>query len=218
MSKTHDRCTEKAFLKSVAKHSIDIQHDSGVFRSLCFSNNGSFNMRFTLTTWPGYLAISGDMGDFLFSRLDDMFNFFRTEPLAHRDGTIEGLPINPGYWSEKCRSVSIFGGRETFDMERFRGCVKSDFDSHYEGSATKRATKRACWAEIEDRVLAIDPECDFTAHQAARDFVGEDGFTFSDFWEHDLTSYTYHFIWCLYAITWGIRQYDAAKNPTERTA
>jgi len=25
--------------------------------------------------------------------------------------------------------------------------------------------------------------------------------------------YRYHFIWCLYAIVWGISQYDAATKP-----
>jgi len=32
----------------------------------------------------------------------------------------------------------------------------------------------------------------------------------SDTWEWDLSDWDYHFLWCLHAIAWGIRQYDNA--------
>jgi hypothetical protein len=34
-------------------------------------------MGFDVVTWPGHLSISGDMGCFVFTRVDDMFTFFR---------------------------------------------------------------------------------------------------------------------------------------------
>jgi len=40
-----------------------------------------------------------------------------------------------------------------------------------------------------------------------------DGFRFEDFWEIDCHDYTYSFVWCCYAIAWGIQVYDAAKEP-----
>lgn len=48
------------------------------------------------------------------------------------------------------------------------------------------------------------------AYSAANDFES-DGFSFRDFWEVDNTDYTFHFIWCAYAIAWGIKQYDDVK-------
>jgi len=61
------------FLNDIANHSMSIVRDDGVYRHLVFSNNGSSVFRFELITWPGYLAYTGDMGAFVFSRLNDMF-------------------------------------------------------------------------------------------------------------------------------------------------
>ncbi len=36
-------------------------------------------MALTLSAWPGHPAYAGDMGSFVFARLDDMFQFFRTD-------------------------------------------------------------------------------------------------------------------------------------------
>jgi hypothetical protein len=73
--------------------------------------------------------------------------------------------------------------------------------------------------EVSDQVLScavIGGE--FLARQAAQDFVSEsfigDGghrFRFTDFWEVNLHEYTYRFIWCCYAMVWGIRKYDEAR-------
>ena len=35
---------------------------------------------------------------------------------------------------------------------------------------------------------------------------------FYDFWETDLEEYTFRYLWCLYAIVWGITQYDKQKG------
>lgn len=202
--------TEEQFLRDVSSHVMRILHDDGVFRCLHFAKPGTGNMHFVITTWPGHLAITGDMGDSIFSRLDDMFEFFRTKPYTRRDGVVEDIPINPGYWAEKCTSVSRFGGMEEFDMDLFRDAVKHDFDNHFEDEEDEEE-KAECWAEIERQVLNLDPETSENAFRTAMDFEHE-GFTFQDFYEHRLTSYTFHFLWLLYAITWGIRQYDAAKT------
>ena len=37
--------------------------------------------------------------------------------------------------------------------------------------------------------------------------------SFTDLFDHRFTSYTYHFIWCCYAIAWGIAQYDREAAP-----
>ena len=49
-------------------------------------------------------------------------------------------------------------------------------------------------------------------------YFEHEGFQFHDSWEWDNTSYTFRFLWCLYAITWGIRQYDAATTPAQAEA
>ena len=62
--------------------------------------------------------------------------------------------------------------------------------------------------EVFDLVLSFaDEEQD--AYRAVHDFESSDGsFRINDFWEADLTEYTYHYVWCCYAISWGIMKYD----------
>ena len=40
------------------------------------------------------------------------------------------------------------------------------------------------------------------------DFKSRGGYEFTDFWEHNFQEYTYHYIWQLYAIVWGINVWD----------
>ncbi|HEU4817706.1 MAG TPA: hypothetical protein VFT25_16645, partial [Janthinobacterium sp.] len=77
-------------------------------------------------------------------------------------------------------------------------------------------------AEVESEVLGADSNevrCfdaanDFThAGDAWKAFHGPDAmFEFTDFWEVDTKEYTPRFLWCCYALAWGIEQYDAAKR------
>lgn len=46
--------------------------------------------------------------------------------------------------------------------------------------------------------------------------MGNRRFEFTDFWEMDCTEYIYHFIWCCYALAWGIQMYDEAKITVEQ--
>jgi hypothetical protein len=212
-------CTEDQFLSDVASHVLTIQHDDGVFRHLRLGKPGTYCMSFNLTTWPGHLAISGDMGTYVFNRLDDMFQFFRTKPYDRRDGTHEDFPINPSYWAEKCEAMNTRDGRgegiKAYDRECLREHARYEWESHFselmddEGDLATNEAAQECWKEIETSVLGA--ENGYEAYQAAQDFEHE-GFRFHDSWEWNNTSYTFRFLWCLYAITWGIRQYDAAKD------
>src|SRR5512146_3138259 len=198
-------CTEKRFLDDVSEHVMTIHEDSDVFRHLVFAKPGTALGHFSITTWPGHLAISGDMGTFVFSRLLDMFKFFRSE-------AISGCPrINPGYWGEKCEAADRrSGGLDEFDPELFRKIVRGRYEDYLEASEDlTREQKRSLWKAVEDRILCAETE--FDAYDSAARFE-EDGFSLTDFWEHNLRSYTFRFIWCCYAIPWAIDKYDEAKK------
>ncbi len=66
-------------------------------------------MWFDVVTWPGFLAYAGDMGAFVFARLEDMFEFFRGRPVDDKDK----LYINLGYWGEKLEAVDQVGRRDS---------------------------------------------------------------------------------------------------------
>lgn len=200
-------CTEEEFLNNVKDHSIEIIKDDGVHRHIKFSNNGSSSYRIDLITWPGCLCIRSDCGTYVFSRTIDMFEFFRTED---RDISFskDGLSINPGYWGEKLLSVGTHAGYKEFSEEKFRDEIKYRFDYHVVDNNLNYVDARNLWMKIEHEIfskLEIGPE---HAFQAAYEF---DSIDYSD----DFPScnvYTFHFIWCLYAIVWGIKKYDEQKR------
>lgn len=183
---------EALFLKDVATHEMTVLLDNGTHRHIRFRRPGTTCMGFDLVTWPGYLAVSGDMGDFMFTRLLDMFEFFR--------GADEGpLRINPQYWAEKCKA----GTTEEYDADRFCEAIRSRLDDMEASPELRQA--------VADEVLPAARDGEYEAHRAAQDFEHDGHQVFTDFWEAGLREHTYHFIWICYAIAWGIRQYDAAK-------
>ena len=214
------KATEEVFLKDVANHKMTVLLDNGIYRHLRFAKEGarSWNQWFDIVTWPGFLAYSGDMGCFVFSRLKDMFEFFRGRPYADEK---QQLYINLSYWAEKLEAVDRScsnPGEQQYSPEIFAKRVNetvSEWIEEYGLSEEHRADLREA---IKDDVLRYGDDGEYEAHRALRDFetrVGGILFHFSDTWEWDLRDYTFRFVWCCYAIAWAIQQYDAV---TEKAA
>lgn len=118
-------CTQDRFERDVAAHQMTVLHEEGVYRHIRFGRPDSSSMHFDLITYPGYLVYSGDMGCYVFSRLRDMFEFFRTDRLDTKDPS--KLHINRGYWSEKLEAVDgnrRQAGATEFSPEKFRQVIK----------------------------------------------------------------------------------------------
>lgn len=207
---------EKEFLLDVASHRMQVLLDNGIYRHLKFTSAGPhpWNQWFQIVTWPGYLAYSGDMGCFVFSRLQDMFEFFRTGP-----GDEKGLYINTGYWAEKLQAVDRCGrdsGAEQFSPEKLTKRVTeavADWITEYGLTGNQRNELRAA---VQEDILDRAEDGEHEAHRALSNFSREIGghkFEFVDTWEWDLRDYTLRFVWCCYAIAWAIRQYDAQAAP-----
>ena len=192
-----DKPEKSIFLKDVANHTMTVVRDDGVYRHLVFSNNGSFVYRFEIVTWPGYLAYTGDMGAFVFTRVEDMFSFFRNQRKE----------INPGYWSEKVVAENKPDGVEKFSIDEFRENVLGSTRSHLSLDDSEQIP--------ENIMLEIQPLLDaedwIDAICGIRDFRSE-LINLSDWWEFRNNRYTYNFIWCCYALVWSIEQYDAWKG------
>lgn len=206
------RDIQSDFKKDVAKHTMRIHRDDGVYRHIEFSRNGSFDCRFFLVTWPGYLAIVGDCGDFTFERHEDMFRFFRMSDEAVKKHGGDIL-INPYYWQEKLRA-GVSSGREIseeFSLGKFKAEVCDWFNSIYpkKDRDITRKERREIWEQVKSEILDV-AEDEWSAVTAIRDF-DDDIISFEDFWEVRISEYKGHYIWCLYAIVWGIQQYDNHK-------
>ena len=212
--------TEDQFLKEVDQHVMEVIRDDGLYRHIRFRRPGTMCMHFDLITWPGYLCYCGDMGTYVFSRLSDMLEFFRTDrDYAHRSG--RKLGINPGYWSEKLLAVDgnrRSAGVKEFSAARFERTVKDWLANWMRHEGLDKEGRRELRRLVEDQVLPSAHDGEVRAFDAVMGFSEEvDGqrFEFTDFWEVDCTEYTHRFVWCCYALAWGIQKYDESKTVPE---
>ena len=214
-------CTEEQFLRDVAKHEMIVIRDDGVNRHIRFRQSDTSNMYFDLITWPGHLCYTGDMGTYVFQRLTDMFEFFRTDRMNRRDPN--KLYINLGYWTEKLIAVNggRYGGRaEEFCEEKFRRVineyrVKWMRNAKEEGLLDKDG-RRELWEAVDNEVRSRLDDGGEIAKHAAYDFCYKPcgnkrkpyGWQFADLFENNFNDYTHGMVWCCYALAWGVQKYD----------
>ena len=190
--------TKEDFLRDVKNHTVKIIKDDGLYRHIECSNNTDWNQHFSIVTWPGYLAYFGDMGDYMFSRVDDMFSFFRNDKME----------INTNYWAEKVKSESVFGnGIREFSVKAFRENVLSYIRDSLELDENQEIPE-----DIMDEIYSLlHAEDEYECVAAMRDF-SSDKIEFIDFWEMPYNRKTLHFVWCCYALVWAINEYDKLKE------
>ena len=199
-----------AFLRDVATHELTIIRDDGLYRHLRFKRPGSSCMYFDLITWPGHLCYTGDMGTYVFQRIEDMLEFFRRETKG------EALPINPGYWSEKVLATD--GGRHPgcvfeYDHSKYLAAVNEYLADWLEGLSEEHQEELK--DAVQDEVLQYIEEDDEHGNcRRVHEFSAEVGGTeyqFTDFFERSIRRFTGRYIWCCRALVWAINKYDQAK-------
>jgi hypothetical protein len=208
------------FRKDTAAHTMEVILDHGTHRHLRFKRPGTSCYHFDIVTWPGHLAISGDMGASVFSRLADMFEFFRCPDHLHESA--HGLYINTGYWCEKLEAND--GEPRKFDEDLIDAFLRNEFDAYMEFQDLDDIPRghelaEALWEQIKEEVHRDDVRC---VIEWAEDFVPDEDeehgqqfsdFRFKDMWEgaYQLEDYTFHMVWRLYAVSHAVRTYDAWK-------
>jgi len=188
------KCSREDFLDSVKYHEMTIIICSDGNRNIRFAEPGTNNRFFQLVTFPGYLVYTGDMGTYVFKRINDMFEFFRSEELF----------INPNYWGEKLESISLYGGFRKFTHDAFEERVKEEIAAY--GYDFKKQDE--IYDEVKHDILDSLDGGEEQAYAAIMDYKHDD-VSFDDFLDGGGTEeYTSHYIWACYAINWAIRQYD----------
>jgi len=211
--------TKESFLQDVLKHEMQIKLDTKVnglpYRHIRFGQPGDSNMHFNLTCIPGRLIYTGDMGTFVFVRTPDMFDFFGT---GIRNGG--ALGINEDYWHEKLEAVDKVDGSLEDDPEAFIQSLNDevaeylrvheihrDFEKeieYFKEEVIEEISEHSLRAAIEKAINeeVVDYQrCDKTEPKMFR--FGSEG---------DFKKYTHRFLWCLWAIVWGISQYDDSQK------
>lgn len=186
------------FIHDVADHQMVVKHQDGLYRHLTFQRNQSNVYRFDLITYPGHLVVSGDMGTYVWSRLPDMFQFFRDD----------GGKINPGYWSEKLQADEKYAPYKHWTKAKYTQVINELVEDYIEEALLVPDVADQLRTEVEDDILNwVDTE--WEGHDRAQGFQSDVcDFEIQDFWEYNCQEYNYSYLWILYAIVWGIQQYD----------
>lgn len=133
----HYEDAAKRFQTDTATHEMTVLHDDGLYRHLRFRNPEHGFYWFDLITWPGSLAIRGDVDGYMFTRISDMFEFFR------------GKEINPHYWSEKAD-----GGRNSCKSYSEALFTQQVADALHEAEETDPGVTAAWNAKVEGEYVA----------------------------------------------------------------
>lgn len=189
-------CTKETFLQDVANHRMNVLRDDGIYRHLKFrSTKCGWNQWFEIVTWPGTLVLHGDMGSWTFSRVEDMFTFFR------------GERINQSYWAEKLEACDKNTDYKEFDPDAFKADVISSLDNWSLSDVERSEVLEA----LDEQVFEIDSDQEYPAYDALLNFERH-GVRFDGCDIPSGKRYSYRFVWCLWAIVWGIQQYDKGQQ------
>lgn len=184
------------FSTDTAGHQMTVLLDQGLYRHLRFSRPGSSECWFEIVTSPNLLTINGDMGTFTFTRLEDMFQFFRRP-----DGQ-----INDHYWYEKL--LASDQPAKGYSAKRFTQRILEDATEQLDDAEADAQQRAEALSELQEGILAWAEDEREAAD--ALDRFSHDLLNFEDAWEqHNFTEYSFHFLWNLHAIVDGITSYDA---------
>ncbi|MDK8874715.1 MULTISPECIES: hypothetical protein [Paracoccus] len=196
--------SQSRFLSDVRDHQMTIELDQGVHRSILFKRPRSSAYYFRLVTWPGRLTISGDMGDYTFARLIDMFEFFRHAGPAYDRGD----RINVDYWDEKLTAICKGGERYDLDEGGYIDAVRSMLGSHIRDMPLRDAITVVREAKWDDLFTAPSTTREAEHRLYAWRCPVTGNAPFSNLWDRRITTASFHLVWCMRAIQWGIKRYD----------
>jgi hypothetical protein len=176
-------------------------------RHLRFATPGTGLWAFDLVTWPGHLAISGDVGSFTFRRLHDMADFFG------------GAHVNASYWAEKLVAGTAEG---SFSSERYVAEIARVLERYRPSHPSCNALDAASYADLQEAVkrdlLDEMPPYVEQAREQLADFVfyydgassRRNAFRFHEAWEMDMSGYDHRYLIACHAIQYGINRYRKA--------
>ncbi len=231
--------SQARFMRDTEHHELSVLRDDGLYRHLRLKNPDRQEYWYDIVTWPGYLAIVGDAGDYVFSRLRDMFEFFHDN----------GYGINPSYWAEKLQAPRGTRAAQTYSEASLRQHVMEWFEQ--QTGLDPRTGRVPAWRASEEmrrwrgfsrrwrrrqlfllegdlpvsealrlsRQLQSDvlslAFSEHEAHEALRDFSfdlpGLPKLYIEDSWEWDLRDFEHGFLWCCWAVLTGIQRYETRK-------
>lgn len=189
------------FRSHISDHVLEVVHDDGVYRHVVMGKPGTSIWSWSIVTWPGHLAVSGDIGDgFMFARERDMVGFFAAGLGTCGDG---GPRINPGYWAEKLQGPCRSGAFE-FSEKKFMAEVRGTVAEHIESEGLSGEAAAELEKVIEDAEWYSGDKhaaLDWAYNHDRQDLFG------MDFIESGFDDFDVHFLYACFAIAVTVREY-----------
>lgn len=203
------RDVRESFEKDIATHEMTVMMDTGTVRHVRFKRPNTICMYFDLITWPGRLCYSGDMGTYVFARLEDMFEFFRLET-GRKPGKMDLR-----YWAEKLEAVDKNGPAQEFSKEMMND-VLDDILTGLKDDGDFDAEELASIKKDIDWRLSMCADGEGAARRELEEIKQGGDLLFPELWDYNFQDYTFHFEWCCHAIEWAIGIYDQAQKDKEQ--
>lgn len=196
--------TLEVFLKDVENHQLTVNLDSGVYRDITIANPNTMCMHYNITTRPGYLMFTGDMGCFVFKRTNDMLGFFRPQ---------SGYYINTSYWGEKVEAGEV----SQFDMDTANASLQNYLTNFLDdldlSDPEDREKSKQALSAVNEFISSNEYSGEFEFWENINSWDKDEagGLELTDFFEASTTAKTFHYVWCCYAIVHAIKLYDEYK-------
>lgn len=196
--------TLEVFLKDVENHQLTVNLDSGVYRDITIANPNTMCMHYNVTTRPGYLMFTGDMGCFVFKRANDMLSFFRPQ---------SGYYINTSYWGEKVEAGEV----SQFDIDTANASLQNYLTNFLDdldlSDPEDREKSQQALSAVNEFISSNEYSGEFEFWENINSWDKDEagGLELTDFFEASTTAKTFHYVWCCYAIVHAIKLYDEYK-------
>lgn len=119
----------RLFDEATQDHQLTVVHDDGLYRQLRCRKPGTNIWDWDVITWPGHLAVTGDLGSFTFAREQDMLlQFFH--------GLDAKRGIDTRYWLEKCIAWDQHTPRRVLCSQYVKQHYRDDLDGYSNDDST----------------------------------------------------------------------------------
>ena len=192
----------KAFVKNTKDHELTVIREDGLYRHLRLAEPGTRMWSIDITTWPGHLATTGDIGSgFMFSRESDMIGFFDKRGDWRTD---YGAPeIDFRYWAEKLCERTI-GDVYKHSPCEFMNIVNEAVAEYVNDGNTLSDDDRAV-------LMAEARQASDDAREAYEFLADNEDVLGSDSWELNFTEIDFQFALACYAIERIVTDYRAGR-------
>lgn len=190
---TPDAQLTEMFHKDTTAHRLTVLLDDGPYRHLRWAKPGTGECAIEVTSIPGSLIVTGDMGSWTFHRHGS------TDLLT--EGFFTG---NARFdrWASKLEAADTRVGLRDFSEETLRATVEEAIEEWSEGDAELRETLH------QETYLIRSAESTEEALSSMVDF-GFSGYSFDEVRESDVTEYTFQFRWICLALGQVTAEYRA---------